>query len=254
MLASKMEQKRIGPRHPRLGAAGFRLARWLAAKTMARTGLHQLEDPSTRRHSLRWPAKAVARRDPLHRWVRLPRHAQHRRRTGRGHPGKDGPRLIVNNEEERFSGNKHTNEFPQHALDDMGARCCNGMGRDVGDIEAWVTTHGTIRAAGTLVRTILEEAPQSLKLLRAPMPPASTAGGRPVTRTPSAGAPVRAGRSRAADLRCRIMTITPGSRLRPRPLPMTGAGRDRRARRHRRSRLDLALRCAERRDAAAVLQ
>ena len=27
-----------------------------------------------------------------------------------------GPRLIVNNEEERFSGNKHTSEFPHRSL------------------------------------------------------------------------------------------------------------------------------------------
>jgi hypothetical protein len=33
---------RIGPRHPRLAAGGFRFARWLAAKTMAAAGFHQL--------------------------------------------------------------------------------------------------------------------------------------------------------------------------------------------------------------------
>ena len=30
-----------------------------------------------------------------------------------------GPRLIVNNEEERFSGNKHTTEYPKSSLDEM---------------------------------------------------------------------------------------------------------------------------------------
>jgi len=33
---------RTGPRHPRLAAAGFRAARWLAAKTMGAAGFHQL--------------------------------------------------------------------------------------------------------------------------------------------------------------------------------------------------------------------
>ena len=33
---------RIGPRHPRLAAAGFRVAHWLAAKTMGAAGFHQL--------------------------------------------------------------------------------------------------------------------------------------------------------------------------------------------------------------------
>jgi carbamoyltransferase len=33
---------RIGPRHPRLGAAGFRAAQWLGARLMAAAGFHQL--------------------------------------------------------------------------------------------------------------------------------------------------------------------------------------------------------------------
>ena len=50
-----------------------------------------------------------------------------------------GPRLIVNNEEERFSGNKHTTEYPQGSIDAVVATL-RGMGRDVGDIAAWLTT------------------------------------------------------------------------------------------------------------------
>src|ERR1700687_1889550 len=37
-----LPNKRIGPRHPRLAAAGFRFARWLARLTMGRAGFHQL--------------------------------------------------------------------------------------------------------------------------------------------------------------------------------------------------------------------
>ena len=33
---------RIGPKHPKLAAAGFRFARWQAAKTMGAAGFHQL--------------------------------------------------------------------------------------------------------------------------------------------------------------------------------------------------------------------
>ena len=39
-----------------------------------------------------------------------------------------GPRLIVNNEEERFSGNKHTTEYPKASIDGMAA-ALRGMGR-----------------------------------------------------------------------------------------------------------------------------
>ena len=36
------QNTRIGPRHPRLAGIGFRVARWLAAKTMGAAGFHQL--------------------------------------------------------------------------------------------------------------------------------------------------------------------------------------------------------------------
>ena len=77
----------------------------------------------------------------------------------------DGPRLILNNEEERFSGNKHTTEYPRASFDAMVA-ALRGMGRDVGDIDAWLTSWDYPTLAGTLARSVLEEIPQSLKLLR----------------------------------------------------------------------------------------
>jgi len=77
----------------------------------------------------------------------------------------DGPRLIVNNEEERFSGNKHTTEYPRASIDAM-VETLRGMGRDVKDIGAWLTTWDYPTLAGTLARSVLEELPQSLKLLR----------------------------------------------------------------------------------------
>ncbi|MGH9693701.1 MAG: carbamoyltransferase C-terminal domain-containing protein, partial [Bryobacteraceae bacterium] len=40
-----------------------------------------------------------------------------------------GPRLILNNEEERFSGNKHTTEYPGASIEAM-VKTLRGMGRD----------------------------------------------------------------------------------------------------------------------------
>ena len=77
----------------------------------------------------------------------------------------DGPRLIVNNEEERFSGNKHTTEYPKLSIDAVVATL-REMGRDVGDIDAWVTSWDYPTLAGTLARSVLEELPQSIKLVR----------------------------------------------------------------------------------------
>ena len=68
-----------------------------------------------------------------------------------------GPRLIVNNEEERFSGNKHTTEYPKLSIDAMVATL-RGMGRDIGDIDAWLTSWDYPTLAGTLARSVLEEA------------------------------------------------------------------------------------------------
>ena len=77
----------------------------------------------------------------------------------------NGPRLIVNNEEERFSGNKHTTEYPRASIDAVVATL-RGIGRDVGDVAAWLTTWDYPTLAGTLARSVLEEFPQSLRLLR----------------------------------------------------------------------------------------
>ena len=111
-----------------------------------------------------------------------------------------GPRLILNNEEERFSGNKHTTEYPQKSVDAM-VEALRGMGRDVGDIFAWLTSWDYPTLAGTMCRSVLEEAPQSLRLLRATE--AAGFDGRrldQMTRTPKilreTARPVRA---RAAD-------------------------------------------------------
>ena len=42
-----------------------------------------------------------------------------------------GPRLILNNEEERFSGTKHTTEYPRVSIDQMVA-VLRGMDRQLG--------------------------------------------------------------------------------------------------------------------------
>jgi carbamoyltransferase len=76
----------------------------------------------------------------------------------------NGPRIIVNNEEERFSGKKHTTEYPRRSLNAMVATL-RGMGRGIGDIEAFVTTWDYPALFGTLMRSVMEEAPDSFELL-----------------------------------------------------------------------------------------
>src|SRR5260370_8690177 len=80
-----------------------------------------------------------------------------------------GPRLILNNEEERFSGNKHTSEYPRDSIEAMVATL-RGMGRDIADIFAWLTSWDYPALAGTLAPTLLEEPPHTLKLPPTPAP------------------------------------------------------------------------------------
>jgi carbamoyltransferase len=82
-----------------------------------------------------------------------------------------GPRIIVNNEEERFSGVKHSTQHPRQALRQM-RETLRRMGRDIGDIAAFVTTWDYPGMVAMLIRTALEEAPGSFKLLLAPVSPA----------------------------------------------------------------------------------
>ncbi|WP_426524276.1 carbamoyltransferase C-terminal domain-containing protein [Bradyrhizobium sp. McL0615] len=155
---------RIGPRHPRLAAIGFRFARWLAAKTMGLAGFHQLGSEFA-------DARIAHVRDKLARGETV-------YLAGLGAPGTHnsglalvevtqahGPRLIVNNEEERFSGNKHTTEYPKLSVDAVVATL-RELGRDIGDIDAWLTSWDYPTLAGTLARSVVEELPQSFKLVR----------------------------------------------------------------------------------------
>src|SRR5882762_11072534 len=130
--------KRIGPKHPRLGAAGFHAARWLAARLLAAAGFHQ-PGSNFANERVAFVRARLARGETVYL-------------AGLGPPGThnsgvalvevtqaDGPRLIVNNEEERFSGNKHTTEYPRQSVEAMVATL-RGMGRDIGDIDAWLTS------------------------------------------------------------------------------------------------------------------
>ena len=140
------------------------MAEWLSAKAMQRAGFHRLGSAFADRR-IAEARERLARGETLYL-------------AGFGPPGTHnsgvalvevtqaaGPRLVLNNEEERFSGNKHTSEYPEKSIDAMAA-ALRGMGRDIADIFAWLTTWDYPALAGTIARTVLEEAPQSLKLLR----------------------------------------------------------------------------------------
>lgn len=158
------QYKRVGPRHPKLGDYGSRAAEWLATALFKRAGFHRLDSRFARKR-LRLARAKLGRGETLYL-------------AGLGPPGTHnsgvalievtrdrGPRLILNNEEERFSGNKHTTEYPRASIEAM-VKTLKGMGRNVGDIFAWLTSWDYPALAGTLARSLLEEAPQSFRLAR----------------------------------------------------------------------------------------
>jgi carbamoyltransferase len=159
-----VQDKRIGPRHPRLGAAGFGVTRWLSTRLLAAAGFNQIgsDFANERIESVR---RKLARGETVY-LAGLGLAGTHNSGVALVEVTQaQGPRIIVNNEEERFSGKKHTSEYPRHSIDAMVATL-QAMGRDITDIDAWLTTWDYPALAGMLVRSVLEEAPQSFKLLR----------------------------------------------------------------------------------------
>jgi len=76
-----------------------------------------------------------------------------------------GIRLICNHEEERFSGNKHSTEYPRNALDAL-VRTIDRLGIGPDRISAWLGTWDYAAFGATLIRILVEELPGSLGLLR----------------------------------------------------------------------------------------
>ncbi|HXA55272.1 MAG TPA: hypothetical protein VNV37_10420, partial [Solirubrobacteraceae bacterium] len=105
---------RSGPRRPRLAAWGSRAFLPAIGRVLARRGLHRAESPAAR-----------ARRAALAQAIRAGREAyvlgfnttSHNsgaalvRVTERGRV-----ELVCNEEEERYTGEKHCNQYPRHSV------------------------------------------------------------------------------------------------------------------------------------------
>ena len=154
---------RIGPRHPRLGAAGFALARALFEPIYARLNIHRADSKVAQ-------GTIAAIRARIERGERV--HLAGVSAAGMHNSGvalievtrESGPRLLLNNEEERFSGNKHTTEYPRQSiaamLDALGRR---GLG--AGDIDGWFASWDSAAFCATLVRSVIEEFPGTWRML-----------------------------------------------------------------------------------------
>ncbi len=153
---------RIGPRHPWLGTLGAQLALTFIDRACRNRNIVRADSAAAR-------ARIAAIRDKI-------RHGQTAYLAGVSASGAhntgialvevtgNGPRLLFNNEEERFSAVKHTNSYPTLSIetlrDDM-----ERSGLDIGAIDGWFSGWDHAAFSATLIRAALEEAPQTLRML-----------------------------------------------------------------------------------------
>lgn len=155
---------RTTPRHPRLGAAGFRLLRPLLERFYARKRIFGSRSPfATER--LEAVRGALDRGETVYLAGIGPAGLHNSGVALIELSRRQGPNIICNNEEERFSGKKHSTEFPGHALGSLKTTM-QRMGIAPERIAAWLATWDYAAFAATVSRTILEELPGSLSLLR----------------------------------------------------------------------------------------
>ena len=155
---------RAGPRHPRLGAAGFKLALALFEPFYRRRAIHRADSPVAQ-------ATVAAIRAKIERgetaWlVGLSAAGMHNSGVALVSVTRDhGPTLLLNNEEERFSGTKHTTEYPRQSIAAM-LEALAERGLTHADIDGWFGSWDSAAFCATLIRSVLEELPSSWPMLK----------------------------------------------------------------------------------------
>jgi carbamoyltransferase len=154
---------RIGPRHPWLGAVGFRLALPLLERFYRRRHIFRSTSAFARERIGAIKAK-IERGEPAY-LAGVSAAGTHNSGIALVEVTREGgPRVIFNNEEERFSAHKHTNEYPKLSIDDMRAEMAR-MGLPIDRIDGWFTSWDYVALGATLIRTLLEEAPASFNMI-----------------------------------------------------------------------------------------
>jgi carbamoyltransferase len=155
---------RIGPQNPRLGKAVFRLALpWIDHFYRSRQIFRA--NSTFAQERFRALRAKLARGEPLYIGGIC---ASGTHNTGVALievTPESGPKLICNNEEERFSGERHTMRFPHlavEALIDLMRR--RGIAPE--RIDAWLGAWDNAAHAAAMLRALAEEAPASLWSLR----------------------------------------------------------------------------------------
>src|SRR5580700_10471193 len=155
---------RIGPRHPRLGRAAFRLTLPLFEGFCARRGIFRSTSTFAADRFKALRAK-LDRGDTLYLGG-ICASGTHNSGVALVEVTRErGPKLICNNEEERFSGERHTTKFPDQPIDEFIAMLRrSGIGPE--RIDALFSAWDNVAFVAMIARTVVEEAPTSLGLLR----------------------------------------------------------------------------------------
>ena len=153
--------QRSGPRFPRLGRFCFRATRRIATWLMTPANFHANDSNFTVSRVAAIRAKLARGETVYLAGLGLP---------GTPDPGvalvevtQAGARLIVSENEQSLPGNR---PYPRQSLDAMRA-ALRAIGQDISDIDAWLTTWDYPDLAGTLLRSVVENVPDGLELLRA---------------------------------------------------------------------------------------
>jgi carbamoyltransferase len=188
---------RIGPRNPRLGRATFSLTLPLLDRFYARKGIFRSRAPFAAERFRALRAKRE-RGETLYLGGICA--------TGTHNSGvalvevtpAGGPRLICNNEEERFSGERHTTKFPHRSIEALAATM-RTIGVEPSRIDGWFLAWDNAALGATILRTVMEEAPASLSLLRQTQ--------LPIFNLEDAERATRAARNLGRDLGCETPVI-----------------------------------------------
>jgi carbamoyltransferase len=162
------EAKRARPRHPRIGATLSRFMLPFIERVCAHAHFHRITD-AVGLERLRMVREKLERGELVY-LAGISSGGVHNSGVALVEVSAEhGPRLICNHEEERFSGIKHSNAYPRHAIDAL-LRTMKQCGLGGEHIDAWVGTFDVPAGAALLLRTFAEELPGSICLL---MPGAS---------------------------------------------------------------------------------
>ncbi|MBI2715824.1 MAG: carbamoyltransferase [Rhizobiales bacterium] len=154
---------RIGPSHPWLGAAGFHLTLPLLELFYRKLAIYRAESRFAR-------DRVRAIKDKIERGqtvylAGVSSAGIHNSGVALVEVTRSGPRLLFNNEEERFSAVKHTNQYPQMAIEALRAAMAR-MGLDITNIDAWFSSWDYAALAATLIRSLLEELPANIGMMK----------------------------------------------------------------------------------------